>query len=529
MLLALAATQVYVGFLIANSFYETAIWPAGGALLAVLVMVISNHFASASIKPNLPSSILDDMPNTLDQVDRDQAIRQRIQKIFLAFRNIAPFIPGVVIIAYVLIHQVERWPGLWLIAAAYLSPRFVAPCGRKHLRLTTSSLILIALAFGLHAIRLRRELPPGQWITPITSASCTSSILLDLDRKTAWCADENKGWIYQFMPISGIVGQGLFVDNGSQAFAGNDSRVLIKQNPLRGLVLVENGQQTQIKINLARQGNVDREGRLWVIDVTGMLWISEHDGEWKRLKASDGLLDNTANVVKTSPDGSVWVGSIGGVSRLVAGTTEWQVVLRNDVLPGLVKDFAFTPDGKVWYLWETATAYQDKVRWGVSFWQKFHWSHIELGAKTGLDYPPSHHAVAIDGLGRVWFVAPSYIQKNNYVGILEPSNGVISLYLLGPFDISPGEGFPIPGFNGVIDDGNGGIFLYNPKFSPLRHWRLDKVPEEYQPCIRPCEVADSLDYFDEVLIFESGTPGDIFENHQGDKSRLILSQILEPK
>jgi hypothetical protein len=115
------------------------------------------------------------------------------------------------------------------------------------------------------------------------------------------------------------------------------------------------------------------------------------------------------------------------------------------------------------------------------------------------------------------------------VGILEPSNGVISLYLLGPFDISPGEGFPIPGFNGVIDDGNGGIFLYNPKFSPLRHWRLDKVPEEYQPCIRPCEVADSLDYFDEVLIFESGTPGDIFENHQGDKSRLILSQILEPK
>jgi hypothetical protein len=489
MLLALAATQVNIGFLIANSYYETAIWPASGALIAVLVMVIANHFTSANVKPKPPSSLLDDMPYTLDQIDRDQAIRQGIQKILRTFHNLIPFIPGVVIIVYVLIHQVERWSGLWLIAAAYLSPWFVATLRRKHLRLATSSLIFIALAFGLHAIGLRQELPPGQWITPMTSASCTSSVLLDLDRKTAWCADEKTGWVYQFMPISGIVDQGLFVDNGSQAFAGNESRVWVKQNPLRGLVLVENGQQTQIKINLARQGNVDREGRLWVIDVTGMLWVNEHDGEWKRLKASDGLLDNTANVVKTSPDGSVWVGSIGGVSRLVAGTTEWQVVLRSDTLPGLVKDFVFTADGKVWYLWETATAYQDRVRWGVSFWQKFHWSHIELGAKTGLDYPPSDHAVAIDGLGRVWFMAPSYIQKNNYVGILEPSSGLISLYLLGPFDTSPGEGFPIPGFNGVIDDGNGGIFLYNPKFSPLRHWRPSEEYHEYNPCLQPCTNA----------------------------------------
>jgi streptogramin lyase len=261
------------------------------------------------------------------------------------------------------------------------------------------------------------------------------------------------------------------------------------QYPAKGLVLVENGQQMQIKINFARQGTVDTEGRLWVIDVTGLLWVRLPTGEWKRLSSSDGLLDNTANVVKTSPDGSVWVGSIGGVSLLSAGSFEWQHVVRNYELPGSVQDFAFTKDGKVWYLWEAASAYRLRVRWGVSHWQDFEWRHFELGVDTRLDYPTSNHAFTIDGLGRVWFVAPSYIQKNNYLGILEPNNGVISIYSLGPFDISKTERVPIPGYTGVIDDGSGGIFVYNPKFSPLRHWRPGQEHEDYRPCIQPCILA----------------------------------------
>jgi sugar lactone lactonase YvrE len=389
------------------------------------------------------------------------------------------------------------------------------------------TLMLIALAFGWHAFQLRQSLPSGVWMTPITGASCSSQVQLDLDRKTAWCADENSGWVYRFDPETGIVSQGQFVENGSQVFTGNSQQVWVMQNPARGLVLVENGQQSMIKINLARQGTVDWEGKLWVIDVTEMLWVRDSSGEWKRLKTSDGLLDNTANVVKTSPDGSVWVGSIGGVSRLKMGTSVWQHVLSTDVLPGPVQDFVFTPDGMVWYLWEATTAYQDRVRWGVSVWQKYYWTHIELGAKTGLDYPPSNHAFAIDGLGRVWFVAPSYIQRTNYLGILEPYSGVTSLYSLGPFDITPDEGIPIPGFNGVIDDGNGGIYLYNPGFSPLRYWRPSQEQSYFQPCLLPCGVANLMNYVGEGTIVTSSMLVEVFNNFQEDRTKLFLSQILQ--
>jgi general L-amino acid transport system ATP-binding protein len=39
-------------------------------------------------------------------------------------------------------------------------------------------------------------------------------------------------------------------------------------------------------------------------------------------------------------------------------------------------------------------------------------------------------------------------------------------------------------------------------------------------------VADRMFFFDEGLIVESGTPNDIFNNPQEDRTKLFLSQIL---
>jgi streptogramin lyase len=263
------------------------------------------------------------------------------------------------------------------------------------------------------------------------------------------------------------------------------------QNPAKGLVLVENGSQMQVKINLPRQGTVDREGRLWVIDASGFLWVSRSGQPWNRVKVADGLLDNTANFVKASPDGSVWVGSVSGVSILSPGKSTWRHFTRSLGLPGSVIGFAFGPNGATWCLWETISAYQEDRRWGVSRWQGYQWNHVELGAGVGLDIPASQHAIAIDGFGRVWFVAPSYKQHTNYLGILTPGSGRISLYVLGPFDLTPG-GIPTPGFHGVVDDGKGGIYLYNPASAPIRHWQPGGEQYDDYVCPSPCAVAKRI-------------------------------------
>ena len=40
-------------------------------------------------------------------------------------------------------------------------------------------------------------------------------------------------------------------------------------------------------------------------------------------------------------------------------------------------------------------------------------------------------------------------------------------------------------------------------------------------------VADRMFFFDEGLVVESGTPDDIFNNPQEDRTKLFLSQVLQ--
>jgi len=470
LLVALIAHQVYVSLLIFSSFYETVVWIPAGAIFAVLIMALAAYLASSNLPRILPNS------------------QRAIQRFVGTARNVIPYLLAVAIASYVLSQHVLHWSGLWLILLVLISPLIITIQAGKRLLIAPLSLILIALVFSWQSVRLREMLPPGYWRTLMPSASCSSTVQLELDREYAWCTDETTGQVYRFSPRTGFIDQGFYVEYGSQAFSGNANQAWIMQNPTKGLVLVEDDNQVQININLPRQGTLDTEGRLWVVDVSGSLWVSNRGKEWTRMKVVDGLLDNTAEFVKIAPDGSVWVGSYSGVSILSPGQSNWRHITRRDGIPGTIIGIAFSTNDETWYLWNTDSDYQESQHWGVSRWDGYRWIHIELGAKTGLDIPLSQHAVAVDGMGRVWFVAPSYKQQTNYMGVITPYNGVIELYVLGPFELAT-RGYPVPGFHGVIDDGNGGIFLYNPTFAPIRHWRPNQEYQDYNPCPQPCTRA----------------------------------------
>jgi hypothetical protein len=467
LLVAFIASQIHIGLLILSSRYQTSIWPPVGALITALIVGLASYRFSS----HPAGSFQEGQPKLL--------------RVLEAIKCTFPFLIAIVIGGYVLSQQNMRWPGLWLVLLALISPLLITSKPRKRLWLAPFVLLLIALLFGHQSMKLREALPSGHWSTLMTGASCTSAVQLELDREHAWCTDETTGQVYRFSPRTGLVFQGYQVESGSQTFSANANQAWIMQNPVQGLVLVESGRQVQVKINLPRQGTLDPEGRLWVIDVSGFLWVSSRGEEWKRIKAVDGLLDNTARFVKVAPDDSVWVGSYSGVSILSPGESIWQHITRRDGIPGAIIGIAFGTNGETWYLWERISAYQENSRWGVSRWDGYQWIHIELGKRTGLDVPSSQHAMAIDGLGRVWFVAPSFKQHTNYLGIITPHSGVIALYILGPFELAP-RGYPVPGFHGVLDDGNGGIFLYSPTFAPIRHWRPDQEYKEYKPCLQPC-------------------------------------------
>jgi streptogramin lyase len=470
LLVAFIASQIHVSLLIVSSRYEVAIWPPVGALVAALILALAvfctSMYPAGSFQEGQP----------------------KLSRVMEIIKSTIPFLLAIVIGGYVLSQQEIHWPGMRLILLALISPLLITLRSRKRLWLTPLLLLLIVLVFGRQSLKLRGALPSGHWSTLMTGASCSSTVQLELDRKHAWCTDESTGQVYRFSPRTGFIDQGYHVEYGSQTFSANANQAWIMQNPLRGLVLVENGSQVQVKINLPRQGALDPEGRLWVIDVSGFLWVSRRGEEWTRIKAVDGLLDNTARFVKIAPGGSVWVGSYSGVSILSPGETNWRYITRSDGIPGTIIGIAFGANGETWYLWERISAYQENSRWGVSRWDGYRWIHIELGKKTGLDIPSSQNAMAIDGLGRVWFVAPSFKQHTNYLGVITPYNGVITLYTLGPFELAP-RGYPVPGFHGLLEDGDGGIFLYSPTFAPIRHWRPSQEYREYKPCPQPCESA----------------------------------------
>ena len=59
----------------------------------------------------------------------------------------------------------------------------------------------------------------------------------------------------------------------------------------------------------------DRDGNLWSAGSGGAVRWDPTDGTYTKYTVDDGLADNQVWFIAVAPDGALWFGTVGGVSR----------------------------------------------------------------------------------------------------------------------------------------------------------------------------------------------------------------------
>lgn len=370
-----------------------------------------------------------------------------------------------------------RWLDFGLLALLVPAPLLLVPFRWQWL-LPAGLWLPLGVLVG-RALALQPALPPGWWLSPLAAAPCPALIRAMPGQPRAWCVDRGQR-AYAFDARSGRVLDRWRVDEAARIFAASAGGMAwVQQAPARGLVRLAPGLAPQaVGVLSAHQGAAEPGGRLWVIDVGQELWVVEPGGEPRILRMADGLLNNTANVVRVSPAGDVWVGSISGLSRLPAGAAldppdAWQTLGAAQGVPGAVLNLAFGPGGAVWVLWQPRPGYSGGFDWGASaLTPDGAWTHLPLGPQTRLEMPLSENALAVDRHGRVWFVAQSLPAHTRTLGVAAPGAAPL-LFPLGAFPTSGPFAYPGGAWRdsyGVLPDGAGGILLYAGPGQPWRRW-----------------------------------------------------------
>lgn len=467
MLVALTAAQSLIGLTQLAVTYSTTIELLLGGLVAIGVMLMALRAARSQAHPALRGFQRPLPRDGLELIERER----RANRLGLG-PWLFPLLPALGLLLYFGASAPERWLDFALLGLVLTAPLWLIPYRRHWLTplvLAPPILILLGQAFSLRA-----ALPPGQWATPLTGARCTGPVKAIESR--AWCLNVFTGAVYQFDVDTGVIHHTARVPEGARLFALTGARAWVQQVPARGLVRLSDDELELIRVPSAQFGAAEADDRLWVIDVGTELSIYT-DGQPTNVRTSNGLLNNTANTVKVSPLGEVWVGSIGGVSVWRAG--QWETYDRAAGIPGAVINFAFSPksEGATWVMWQARPGYGALSDWGVSLLTADGvQQHLGLGALTGLEAPRAEDALAVDGDGRLWFVTQSIPKREKYLGVARPSPDLtVELYSLGQFATSGpyqygGSGL-WPNSFGVVADGTGGILLYNGEAQPWRHWR----------------------------------------------------------
>jgi sugar lactone lactonase YvrE len=469
MLVALAAAQSLIWLTQLALVYSTNFWLPSGGLLAVGLTLVALRAARADVHPGLRGFQRPLPRDGLDLIEREWWASRAVP-----LRGILLTLPALGLLLYIATHHPARWFEFALLGVSFTAPVWLIP----YRRLWAAPLLLappLVLLLG-QALALRAALPAGNWAAPITGADCTGQMRVVAGSGQTWCVNALTGKVYQFDLSTGVVNLEAHVPEGARVFAANASSAWVQQIPARGLVRVGPDGIETIPVRSARSGAADEDNRLWVIDAGTELSLYA-GSQQTLLRSRDGLLNNTANVVKASPDGSVWVGSIGGVSVWRGGAAMWTTFDRGQGVPGAVINLAFAPDGAAWLLWQARPGYGALSDWGVSLLTAEGVTrHLELGPQTGLEAPRTEDALAVDGYGRLWFVTQSIPRREKYLGLAWPTpEAPVELYSLGQFaGIGPytygGNGLWQNSF-GVAADGVGGILLYNGEAQPWRRWR----------------------------------------------------------
>ncbi len=137
---------------------------------------------------------------------------------------------------------------------------------------------------------------------------------------------------------------------------------------------------------------LDPQGRAIYGTNRGLYIFDESTGSaTPYVNQNDQLATNFVDAIATAPDGSLWIGTDGGLQLLdpAAPDQPWTTYRKSET-PGLGgswgTDFAFAPDGTVWVAIINGDA-----------------SRFQNGAWTSFEGLRSYKSVAVDAEGRAWF------------------------------------------------------------------------------------------------------------------------------
>ena len=445
-------------------FYETSYWLSllAAVSLAGLAFLLRNTYRG--VHPGLRGFSIPMPVDGLALIDRGQSRGWRRVYSHRQYWRLMSLLPMYLCLLLAAVVDWERWRIWSAFAAISLTPLLITPSRRAWFGLVIP--ILGAGVLTWNGFITSTRLPPGNWTRPWSSTFCTARIVLSGDG-SAWCIDHNLDRINRFHISTSLILEQYPVASQRVLFAAHTDGAWITGAGVRGLIYVSRGQVKPIwwRSNRPVDGNVSADGRLWFVDRYHRLNIYSRSGETLSLGTGDGLLNNLAYSVEVFPDQSIWVGTMRGASRRDAQTGEWGVVQWGSGPNGAVTDIEVGPDGTIWFL-QTFTlplGLQALLVSGLRADGQF--MHYDLHKNTSLIVPSvPRDAIAVDGLGRLWFTGVSSVLSEKQLGILNPDGSLaMPLVSLGPF--KPGNIF------GVVADGDGGVFLYNQGSDPLRHWR----------------------------------------------------------
>ncbi len=323
--------------------------------------------------------------------------------------------------------------------------------------------LLVPLALGWQATRGYAALPPGSWTTPWSGAPCSDRFKLTGDG-TAWCVSRETNTAYQYRLATGAVLDKKYIRHADDIFAASPDVTWIALAEERGVV--RNGEPPILEQHVVRPrvGAVTSDEQLWYVNSLRRLRVVSPGEGVRTITLNDGLLSHTVLNVDVLANGSIWVGTFGGASGWDPINEKWEIFEYTS--QAAVTDTVLGPDGTTWLLQTFAFGPPRQEIW---------LNHIRSDGTQGrvdlrtfvpdlVIFRENQHAIAVDGLNRVWFigVSPSRIEK--LLGIVN-QNGTLAfpIFSLGPFSSSD----PF----GLLSDGSGGIYLFDGTKEPLRHWR----------------------------------------------------------
>ncbi len=468
---ALALCAGFWLFNFISVFYEATLWPPLLAGLTVVVMVFLMRAARDGVHPGLYGFHWPFPQDGLELIERERLLAEQRPPLRWWIWRLAPVVPMAIVLLLPVMVEDRRWLIWLLLGIALLAPILLIPYKNTWL---SPLLLLVVPGFLLwQAVNLRARLPPGTWVTPWTSAPCSADFVPAGDG-TAWCVNVRLGQVYRYHLATGIVREIYQLSNVWEVSAADSQGAWIKERPAGSLVYVSQGEGQDIELGKANGSALTADRALWYLDTLRRLRVYDGQEASAPLLANEGLLTDPAHVVRVLSDQSVWVGTSRGVSRLDPETGSWQSYGPSEGIQGAVIDIAAAQDGTVWLLHNMLL--NSRVWWASALQPTGEWAHYSMGRLSGLLVPRTTDAIAVDGLGRLWFLAGSISQREKFLGILNP-DGTMATPMLslgsyptrGPF-YQYGAG-TLPGPYGLLADGSGGIYLYNGEKDPLRHWR----------------------------------------------------------